>query len=555
MAVTYHKQKFLIINMVVYTFNLLLCTSNESWGGNADVNKTTEENASTANYLQKTIPLNNQILGLYSIFNSTKLISKYSIRASKYGFIPQSTKNDESIVTCFNCGVNLNLESSEDADKLNTYSENCHTTLPDGQMCVYAAMSEPHTGTIFLTRDQIVIWYQISINFGQFKGINFTINMVDYDTKIKFIDDNYFKEIKETRKSTSPIGITRHTSISENASTVASASGFTDTSRGCNANSSTAQQIENSVTRSSYEPTFGNCVNDKTQLMSLNFNSISTQNNHDQKYNYAKTFPKIFRALKDMSYSDEQISAAIRFKLMSGFLIYDNIRDLTIEMLMSTININETNTTFNSPVCSNEIPETVLQKRRRKTQSQKYAQAYNRLIKENICTDTEVIYSAIQALETENNSLSDSNSNYFIDTILNKITQQTIINSVANKEICGETQNTEQQNNENTTLPCTLPNNNHLQMSQRTMSASFQEGKEIETSLNQKENQEEEEKRLANENKEMDQMLKCKICLDARCTICFIPCGHIVTCSACAEKIRRCALCRAYIKSTITIKD
>ena len=387
----------------------MLYLSNESWAGKTDGSEKAEENTPTVNCLQKIIPLNILILGLYSIFDPEQLISKYSIRASKYGFVPKSKKNDETRVTCFNCGENLNLECSEDADKLNTYSENCHKRLPNGQICVYAAMNEPCADNIFLSRDQIKIWYRTSIEFGQFKGINFTIEMVDYDTEMKFINDKYFTEINETRKRYSPIGSTRNTSISENISTVASASGFTDTSIGFNANSSTAHQIENSVTRSSYEPTFGNCGDDKTQLMSLSFSNSDRQKHQGQHNNYHEIYPTIYKALKGLSYSDESIFTAIQMKLSSGNCLQDEINSYNIEMFMDLIKKYDTNESLQT-VSFSQMQETQRQSR---AQAEKYAKAYARLINENICTNTELIYRAIYALERSDNTISDSNNDLF----------------------------------------------------------------------------------------------------------------------------------------------
>jgi hypothetical protein len=43
----------------------------------------------------------------------------------------------------------------------------------------------------------------------------------------------------------------------------------------------------------------------------------------------------------------------------------------------------------------------------------------------------------------------------------------------------------------------------------------------------------------------------CKICMSQESRITFIPCGHFVTCAACASSIKECVICRKRITSTI----
>ncbi|CAG2226716.1 unnamed protein product [Mytilus edulis] len=62
---------------------------------------------------------------------------------------------------------------------------------------------------------------------------------------------------------------------------------------------------------------------------------------------------------------------------------------------------------------------------------------------------------------------------------------------------------------------------------------------------------EEDPDKIQKENEELKDLYTCKICLDERVGITFVPCGHLVTCKDCSPKIRRCPLCRTFIRGTI----
>ncbi|XP_059139922.1 baculoviral IAP repeat-containing protein 8-like [Physella acuta] len=40
----------------------------------------------------------------------------------------------------------------------------------------------------------------------------------------------------------------------------------------------------------------------------------------------------------------------------------------------------------------------------------------------------------------------------------------------------------------------------------------------------------------------------CKVCLAEKCSVAFVPCGHIVCCPGCAETLTSCPVCRAMIQ-------
>ncbi|XP_063417741.1 baculoviral IAP repeat-containing protein 2-like [Mytilus trossulus] len=58
-------------------------------------------------------------------------------------------------------------------------------------------------------------------------------------------------------------------------------------------------------------------------------------------------------------------------------------------------------------------------------------------------------------------------------------------------------------------------------------------------------------KSLEDENRNLKDQQTCKICLDEPVSIVFLPCGHMAACINCAPALRRCPICRAFIKGTV----
>ncbi|CAC5363204.1 unnamed protein product [Mytilus coruscus] len=56
---------------------------------------------------------------------------------------------------------------------------------------------------------------------------------------------------------------------------------------------------------------------------------------------------------------------------------------------------------------------------------------------------------------------------------------------------------------------------------------------------------------LEEENQNLRDQQTCKICLDEPIAIVFLPCGHLSSCVNCAPALRRCPICRAFIKGTV----
>ncbi|XP_052061192.1 inhibitor of apoptosis protein-like [Mytilus californianus] len=56
---------------------------------------------------------------------------------------------------------------------------------------------------------------------------------------------------------------------------------------------------------------------------------------------------------------------------------------------------------------------------------------------------------------------------------------------------------------------------------------------------------------LEEENQNLKDQQTCKICLDEQIAIVFLPCGHLAACGSCAPVLRRCPICRAFIKGTV----
>ncbi|XP_077295172.1 putative inhibitor of apoptosis [Arctopsyche grandis] len=56
---------------------------------------------------------------------------------------------------------------------------------------------------------------------------------------------------------------------------------------------------------------------------------------------------------------------------------------------------------------------------------------------------------------------------------------------------------------------------------------------------------------LAQENKLLRDARTCKICLDSEVSVVFLPCGHLVSCIACATGLLQCPICRGNIKGIV----
>ena len=48
-----------------------------------------------------------------------------------------------------------------------------------------------------------------------------------------------------------------------------------------------------------------------------------------------------------------------------------------------------------------------------------------------------------------------------------------------------------------------------------------------------------------------DNRLQCKVCMDKKLEVVFIPCGHFVCCSSCAQSLSKCPYCRKVISSAV----
>ncbi|XP_063445445.1 baculoviral IAP repeat-containing protein 2-like [Mytilus trossulus] len=56
---------------------------------------------------------------------------------------------------------------------------------------------------------------------------------------------------------------------------------------------------------------------------------------------------------------------------------------------------------------------------------------------------------------------------------------------------------------------------------------------------------------LKEENQNLRDQQTCKICLEEPVSIVFLPCGHLASCVNCASMLRRCPICRTFIKGTV----
>ncbi|XP_076818304.1 baculoviral IAP repeat-containing protein 2-like [Clavelina lepadiformis] len=51
--------------------------------------------------------------------------------------------------------------------------------------------------------------------------------------------------------------------------------------------------------------------------------------------------------------------------------------------------------------------------------------------------------------------------------------------------------------------------------------------------------------------RELQEERKCKICLDRMADVVFVPCGHLCSCTECAQALRKCPICRMKIEKSI----
>ena len=53
------------------------------------------------------------------------------------------------------------------------------------------------------------------------------------------------------------------------------------------------------------------------------------------------------------------------------------------------------------------------------------------------------------------------------------------------------------------------------------------------------------------ENERLKEQYMCKICLDNRADVIFLPCGHMVSCPQCAPALLKCPMCRQTINGQL----
>ena len=61
----------------------------------------------------------------------------------------------------------------------------------------------------------------------------------------------------------------------------------------------------------------------------------------------------------------------------------------------------------------------------------------------------------------------------------------------------------------------------------------------------------EEELHLMEENRRLVEAKTCKVCMENDVDTVFLPCGHLVSCNQCSPKLRKCPVCRTYIRGTV----
>ncbi|KAJ8309976.1 hypothetical protein KUTeg_011841 [Tegillarca granosa] len=69
--------------------------------------------------------------------------------------------------------------------------------------------------------------------------------------------------------------------------------------------------------------------------------------------------------------------------------------------------------------------------------------------------------------------------------------------------------------------------------------------------LQLEDDQQVEAKSLIEENRQLKEQTLCKICLDESVSMVFLPCGHLCCCSQCAPALRKCPICRVFVRGTV----
>ncbi|KAK3109120.1 hypothetical protein FSP39_023454 [Pinctada imbricata] len=69
--------------------------------------------------------------------------------------------------------------------------------------------------------------------------------------------------------------------------------------------------------------------------------------------------------------------------------------------------------------------------------------------------------------------------------------------------------------------------------------------------VNSTQNRSNEISELQDENMRLRDMTTCKICMDDTVSVVFLPCGHLAACSQCAPALRKCPICRMFVKGTV----
>eukprot|EP00105_Crassostrea_gigas_P039952 XP_019924100.1 PREDICTED: baculoviral IAP repeat-containing protein 7 [Crassostrea gigas] len=66
-----------------------------------------------------------------------------------------------------------------------------------------------------------------------------------------------------------------------------------------------------------------------------------------------------------------------------------------------------------------------------------------------------------------------------------------------------------------------------------------------------KESEEADTRLLLEENRQLIELRMCKICMENDASIAMLPCGHLCCCTDCAPAMRKCPICRQFVKGTV----
>ena len=124
----------------------------------------------------------------------------------------------------------------------------------------------------------------------------------------------------------------------------------------------------------------------------------------------------------------------------------------------------------------------------------------------------------------------------------NRLNNAGFINNIVNNDI-----NDINNINNIDPLPINNINDNDLQIDDDVIDALFDGADALEDNAGAAAPAPVHEDVIVQDRTESIEVPPCRICMENRSVICFVPCGHVCACSSCSQRIDECPLCRTPI--------